>query len=166
MASPWQPDDPPTPNELRIADLEAALRQAQRANAAVLADGGRDPHKWFDEIAAAQRAIAAALRPPKTLIPAPLPDWIGPDTPDRRAQLQKLVELLADTPLEAIPPLRFTYRNHRGDIGVRTVAPLGIRYGSTAWHPEPQWLLRAYDLDKSAEREFAINDINPNEASK
>jgi len=57
------------------------------------------------------------------------------------------------------PPLVFSYRNHRGEIGMRAARPLGLRFGSTDWHPEPQWLLRAFDLDKQAEREFAVKDI-------
>lgn len=56
-----------------------------------------------------------------------------------------------------IPALVFTYRNHRGKIAERRVRPISVRYGSTEWHPEPQWLLRAFDLDKQAEREFAMS---------
>lgn len=56
-------------------------------------------------------------------------------------------------------PLSFVYRNWRGEVSQRRVRPLGIRFGSTEWHPEPQWLLRAVDLDKDEEREFAMRDI-------
>ena len=59
------------------------------------------------------------------------------------------------------PAFVFTYRNHRGVYGVRRVQPIGVRYGTTEWHPEPQWLLRAFDLDKDAEREFAMSEIAP-----
>ena len=62
-------------------------------------------------------------------------------------------------PLESIKPATFVYRNHRGEISERRVTPLGVRYGSTKWHPEHQWLLCAYDLDKGAQREFAMKDI-------
>ena len=31
-----------------------------------------------------------------------------------------------------------------------------LRFGSTQWHPEPQWLLQAWDVDKDAERDFAL----------
>jgi hypothetical protein len=37
--------------------------------------------------------------------------------------------------------------------------PLAPWYGSTEWHPEPQWLLKARDVAKGAERDFAIKDI-------
>ena len=57
------------------------------------------------------------------------------------------------------PPLQFTYRNYKGEVRDRTVTPLGVRFGATEWHPEPQWLLRAFDHDKQAEREFAMAGI-------
>jgi len=64
-------------------------------------------------------------------------------------------------PEEPPPAYVFTYRNHRGVSGVRRVQPIGVRFGTTEWHPEPQWLLRAFDLDKDAEREFAMSEIVP-----
>lgn len=57
-------------------------------------------------------------------------------------------------------PFKFIYTNHRGETAERTVIPLGVRFGSTQWHPEPQWLLRAFDLEKGAEREFAMAEID------
>jgi hypothetical protein len=51
------------------------------------------------------------------------------------------------------------YRNHRGEEGVRRVLPHSIWFGKTAWHPEPQWLLHAYDLGKGAARDFALKDV-------
>lgn len=53
----------------------------------------------------------------------------------------------------------FTYTNYRGWTGVRRVRPLRIRFGPSEWHPEPQWLLDAYDLDKGADRSFALKDV-------
>lgn len=58
-------------------------------------------------------------------------------------------------------PLSFRYRNYRGEVSVRTVRPLNIYFGSTEWHPEPQWLLAATDIEKGERRDFAIKDINP-----
>lgn len=55
--------------------------------------------------------------------------------------------------------LTFTYRNHRGETAERTVVPGRMWYGSTHWHPQPQWFLRAWDTDKSADRDFAWDDI-------
>jgi predicted DNA-binding transcriptional regulator YafY len=51
------------------------------------------------------------------------------------------------------------YTNHRGERGIRRIVPLGIEFGANEWHPEPQWLLRAFDADKKAVRLFAMKDI-------
>lgn len=61
-------------------------------------------------------------------------------------------------PKELIP-FTFMYRNHRGEVAERHVIPISPHWGSTEWHPEPQWLLQAYDLDKAAIRDFAMDDI-------
>lgn len=57
------------------------------------------------------------------------------------------------------PTLTMVYQNWQGKIGDRTVQPTGIAYGSTEWHPEPQWFLEAFDVDKQALRQFALNDV-------
>ncbi len=57
------------------------------------------------------------------------------------------------------PPLVFRYRNHAGEVAVRRVVPYRLWYGSTEWHPQPQWLLAACDLDRQAIRDFALSDI-------
>lgn len=51
------------------------------------------------------------------------------------------------------------YRNHRGEVAWRRIAPLRVWHGSTEWHSEPQWLLRVWDFHKHAERDFAMADI-------
>lgn len=51
------------------------------------------------------------------------------------------------------------YTNYRGETGVRRIIPIEIRFVSTEWHPEPQWVMEAYDVDKGAQRSFAIKDI-------
>ena len=57
-------------------------------------------------------------------------------------------------------PLVLTYTNHRGETGVRRIIPLAAPWwGQSDYHGEPQWLLRAFDVDKQAEREFAMADI-------
>lgn len=58
-------------------------------------------------------------------------------------------------------PLRFTYRNWRGEVAERRVEPRFIWFGATEYHPEPQWLLNAYDLDRPGyqERDFAMRDM-------
>jgi predicted DNA-binding transcriptional regulator YafY len=52
------------------------------------------------------------------------------------------------------------YTNYRGERSSRLVTPLRIHFGSSEWHPEPQWLLGAYDHAKVATRDFAMKDIH------
>lgn len=52
------------------------------------------------------------------------------------------------------------YTNYRGERAVRRVVPWEIIWGANEWHPEPQWLLRAYDPEKKAPREFAMKSIH------
>lgn len=56
-------------------------------------------------------------------------------------------------------PLMLTYRNWRGEVSDRTIIPRGVWHGSTEWHPEPQWLLTAWDAEKNADRDFALADF-------
>lgn len=55
--------------------------------------------------------------------------------------------------------LKIRYKNYRGEVAERKILPKQIYFGSTEWHPEEQWLLEAYDLDKEANRTFALKDI-------
>lgn len=55
--------------------------------------------------------------------------------------------------------VRIRYRNYRGETAIRHIRPQHIWFGSTSWHPQPQWLMEATDLDKGAERSFALADI-------
>lgn len=56
-------------------------------------------------------------------------------------------------------PITFWYRNYRGEEGYRRVRPISIRFGSSEWHKEPQWLMLADDLENDKRREFAMKDI-------
>lgn len=56
-------------------------------------------------------------------------------------------------------PVKIIYRNWKGVTGERTILPERIWWGSTEWHPEPQWMMRAFDLDKTEIRNFAMVDI-------
>lgn len=55
--------------------------------------------------------------------------------------------------------LRFGYVNWEGKTAIRKVEPIEIWYGSTKWHPKKQWFLRAIDVEKKEERDFALRDI-------
>jgi predicted DNA-binding transcriptional regulator YafY len=52
------------------------------------------------------------------------------------------------------------YTNYRGDTSVRRILPLRLWFGSTEWHPSPQWHLDASDLDKDATRSFVLSQIH------
>jgi predicted DNA-binding transcriptional regulator YafY len=55
--------------------------------------------------------------------------------------------------------VKITYKNWQGEISTRRILPISISCTSNEWHPEEQWLLKAYDLDKDATRSFAMKDI-------
>jgi transcriptional regulator with XRE-family HTH domain len=58
-------------------------------------------------------------------------------------------------------PLRFAYTNWRGERSVRRVIPTRIYFGATSYHPRPQWLMEALDVDKGVARAFAVADMRP-----
>lgn len=51
------------------------------------------------------------------------------------------------------------YTNYRKETSIRKIIPLKIWFGKTEWHPQYQWLLDAYDIEKNAKRSFAVKDI-------
>lgn len=56
--------------------------------------------------------------------------------------------------------VKIDYTNHRGERAVRTIQPRAIAFDMTEWHPDQQWLLEAYDVEKGAGRTFAMKDIH------
>jgi len=55
--------------------------------------------------------------------------------------------------------IKVKYKNWKGEIGIRNIVPLFMHYGRTNYHKEDQWLLSAWDIDKDAERTYAMMDI-------
>lgn len=53
----------------------------------------------------------------------------------------------------------FGYTNHRGEHAIRLVRPIIISHTSNEYHPEQQWILHAFDVDKNALRTFAMRHI-------
>jgi hypothetical protein len=53
------------------------------------------------------------------------------------------------------------YVNWRGVREVRHIDAQQLWFGSTKWHPTPQWLLTGRDLDKDELRDFAVKDMEP-----
>ena len=60
--------------------------------------------------------------------------------------------------------IKFEYKNWRGVKAVRKARVVALTYGSTDWHPEPQWLLKAYDFERGDVRLFAVCDMVPLDA--
>lgn len=54
----------------------------------------------------------------------------------------------------------FTYKNWLGEISKRRVKVEGFIFGSNEFHKEPQFMMKGFDLDKSAMRTFATKDIS------
>ena len=69
-------------------------------------------------------------------------------------------------PSRETKPIRILYTNWRGETSVRRIVPWNsaggnkaMWFGTTDWHPGPQWFVSAYDLDKEDFRDFAQADI-------
>jgi predicted DNA-binding transcriptional regulator YafY len=60
---------------------------------------------------------------------------------------------------EAERRIRIVYTNHRGETATRHIIPQKIWFGKTEWHTDSQWLLDALDIEKNAQRSFAMKDI-------
>jgi hypothetical protein len=52
------------------------------------------------------------------------------------------------------------YTNWRGETQVRHILPDSIWFGTTDYHPEPQWFVLALDTDKGEYRDFALLDFH------
>ncbi len=65
-----------------------------------------------------------------------------------------------------VPPFESHYTNWKGQTSLRRIVPEKVWYGSTAWHPEPQWLLTAWDTEKNERRDFALADFHRAESIK
>lgn len=85
---------------------------------------------------------------------------------DPQAAIDALDKVLgkreAAAPAASGTELRMIYRNWRGEVAPRRIRAedMTLWHGATEWHPEPQPLLRAFDLDKKAWRDFAVQDCD------
>ena len=57
------------------------------------------------------------------------------------------------------PCLEFDYTNYRGEESYRKVVAHSVYYGKSEWHPDPQWLMRAIDIEKNEFRDFTMKDM-------
>lgn len=58
------------------------------------------------------------------------------------------------------PPLTIVYTNWRGETEERTIIPIQHWYGTTEWHPAPQWMIKAFDVQLGMVRDFAWAGID------
>jgi len=55
--------------------------------------------------------------------------------------------------------IKVKYKNYQGNISIRNIIPQNIYYSHTEFHPEDQWLLEVWDVEKDALRTYAMMDI-------
>jgi len=55
--------------------------------------------------------------------------------------------------------VKILYTNWKGVTSYRNIVPKSVEFKATEWHPEEQWILNAFDVDKQADRAFALKDI-------
>lgn len=62
---------------------------------------------------------------------------------------------------ESLPTdaVRVRYCNHANQTRFRIVRVIDMWFGSTQWHPRPQWLLKVWDYEKQAERDYAMSGV-------
>lgn len=60
--------------------------------------------------------------------------------------------------------VKIVYTNYKGVTATRHIVPVEILFGHNEWHTQDQWLMRALDIEKNAERTFALKDISSWEA--
>jgi hypothetical protein len=56
-------------------------------------------------------------------------------------------------------PVKVKYTNYRGETAVRTIVPIRFYFGTTEYHPEEQWLVELWDVDRGAIRIYALKEI-------
>lgn len=138
--------------------IDAMQAKLDQANAALVADEGLCA-KLILERDALQARVAELEAGLRRIVDAAFLDFSL--APERSA----CVIARALTATQPAPgadigqAVALTYTNWRGETSERTILPFSIWYGSTDWHPEPQWLLKAIDMEKGAERDFALKDF-------
>jgi len=55
--------------------------------------------------------------------------------------------------------VKVMYKNYKGEVGLRTIFPLQIYMGKNEYHSGEQWLMKVWDVDKNAYRDYALRDI-------
>jgi len=50
----------------------------------------------------------------------------------------------------------FEFTNHRGETATRVVIARSVQWGGTPWHPELQFFLFGFDIEKQEPRSFPL----------
>ena len=53
----------------------------------------------------------------------------------------------------------FDFINHRQELRKRIVVARSLQWGATAWHPDLQWFLEGFDIEKQELRSFPLARI-------
>lgn len=77
----------------------------------------------------------------------------------KRAALLAVARAFVAAPPSSDSVVQFVYENWKNEVGLRTVRPLELYFGTHEKHPKPQWILRALDVEKGAERHFALERV-------
>lgn len=75
----------------------------------------------------------------------------------RARQSEKLRPIPGDPPRGGF--VLIDYTNYKHEQYLRTIVPRYIRFGTTPYHAEPQWLLEAVDVEKGP-RTYALRDLH------
>jgi hypothetical protein len=69
------------------------------------------------------------------------------------------IETKKEAPLQGV---MIDYTNWRGERRVRHVLPFDMEFTESEWHPQPQWILKALDMERSdgVMRDFAMAHIH------
>lgn len=147
---------------LRILDEQFEAQSSDVARCDRMAEALRTAVRVAAEAAEEWDKAPSGMRAGKILLA------LAGRVPGYRQDTDAIHAALADTreaspapETTSLPPFVFDYRNHRGERAIRRAIFHGIRFGSTEWHPEPQWLLAGIDIEKGARREFALRDVSP-----
>ena len=52
------------------------------------------------------------------------------------------------------------YTNHESVRRERTIIPHQISFNRTPYHPDPQWIMEATDVERNVVRRFAMKDVH------
>jgi hypothetical protein len=74
------------------------------------------------------------------------------------SDLNSVTQQIAFAPGQII---KFKYKNWQGVVANRAARIECLIYSSSEWHPEPQWLVKAFDFDRRETRLFALVDMVP-----